>query len=801
VTNSQDDPRGAVRYFYDLRAYPLTRIPPQARAKAMAEMQSRWPTAFSARTARALGVPTSNTAWTPLGPSPIATGVSTFSGRANAVAVHPTQPNTIYIGGAQGGVWKTTDGGVTWTALTDAACSLAMGAIAIDPVNPQIVYAGTGEQNFSGDSYYGCGVLRSTDGGASWAQLGASNFDTPTGGATISRLIVDRATAGTTGATKILAATSFGVFRSLNSGGAWTNVLSGVATDLVVDPTTPGTLYAAVGGTTSQQTTGIYKSLDTGTTWTRLGGGLPSAPVSNVGRTSLALAPSAPQRLYAAIQNGDPATFGFLLGMWTTGDGGATWTKTIAATASCSSQCWYDQALTVDPTTPTTVYFGGVSLFKSVDGGASFVDIFSSPLHVDQHALVFAASAGGPPALYVASDGGVFRSLDAGVSFASLNTGLTLTQFYTGISMDPASATSLLGGTQDNGTVLWSGLASWPEVLGGDGGFTAIDPTAPGTAFGETQWSTGSVGGGPRRRDAVNGPFLLRTTGISISDRAAFIPPIVMDPVRPRILWFGTNRLYRTGNRGDAWIAMSPDLTRGTAAINTIGVPPSDSTTVYVGTTDANLQYTHDFGTTWTLAGGLPNAVVSDIKVDPHDARIAYATFHGFATTKVVKTTDGGVTWTNLTFNLPNIPVLSLVIEPGSHDVDIGTDLGVFTLRDGTAAWVPIVNGLPNVAVYDLLLDVTRSRLIAATHGRGMFSLDITLKGLRGDITNDGTLGAVDAQAILAAVVGLSLPANSIRFPNGDANCDGDVTAADALVVLSKVVGLSVGSACVGTIK
>jgi hypothetical protein len=168
---------------------------------------------------------------------------------------------------------------------------------------------------------------------------------------------------------------------------------------------------------------------------------------------------------------------------------------------------------------------------------------------------------------------------------------------------------------------------------------------------------------------------------------------------------------------------------------------------------------------------------------------------------KVWRTTDGGITWENLAHNLPNIPVLAVVLEPGSRDITIGTDLGVFTLRNGTTSWVPIVHGLPNVAVFDLVYDAPRSRLIAATHGRGMFSLDVTITALRGDINNDGAISAADAQAILAAVVGNTLPAGSVRFPNADANCDGQVTALDAMIVLRKVAGINDAALCVGKVQ
>jgi hypothetical protein len=176
----------------------------------------------------------------------------------------------------------------------------------------------------------------------------------------------------------------------------------------------------------------------------------------------------------------------------------------------------------------------------------------------------------------------------------------------------------------------------------------------------------------------------------------------------------------------------------------------------------------------------------------------------------VWRTTDGGATWSNLTFDLPNIPVLAAVLEPGSRDIDIGTDLGVFTLPNGASSWTPIVNGLPNVAVYDLVFDTQRSRLIAATHGRGMFSLDVTPGPvLRGDVTGqvagqngapDGNVGALDAQAILAIVVGLPIPAGAVRYPNADANCDGQITALDALIVLMKAASINTGT-CVGTIR
>jgi len=700
-----DSPRLRWEFFYQKRAFPFARIP--AGALARAQLQ-----AASLRSLlQAAPPPISGTQWQSIGPEGIPISQGSI-GRLTAIAVHPTDRNTIYIGGAQGGVWKTTDGGASWTPLTDHACSLAMGALAIDPVDPQIVYAGTGEQHFSSDSYYGCGVLRSTDGGATWAQLGGSIFQTSTGGARISRIVIDPRTAGTVATTRLFVASDFGLYRSVNGAGSFTQVLGGTATDIVMHPTNPDTLYAAVRGV------GIYKSVDGGATWVAANNGFSTS----IRRVNLAIAPSAPATLYASAENNSN---GNLAGIWRTTDGATSWTQLAASGASCSGggasgQCWYDQIIAVAPNDANTVYFGGVYLYRSIDGGVSFTNIMNG-IHVDQHHITF--DPVDPLTVYVGNDGGVFRSTNGGSSWTSLNTNLVLTQFYEGISLHPFDPSQAMGGTQDNGTVAWSGDPVWSAALGADGGYTAIDAQAPATRYAETQWTANSGFGGPRRSDG--GGYALKVNGINTADRGQFIPPLVMDPVDSRTLYFGTYRVYRTTDRADTWTPISGDLTNG-GAISAIAPAAGDPATLYVGTSDGRVWTTSNGGQDWSQRT-LPIAssrYVQDIAVDPRDPQTAWVTVSGFLTAHVFRTTDRGATFQNRSGNLPDAPVNAVVADPTSRAVVlVGTDLGVFASGDSGGTWTPLTDGLPNVAVYDLAYNANTGVLLAGTHGRGMFAL------------------------------------------------------------------------------
>ncbi|MEQ9400570.1 MAG: hypothetical protein RJQ04_15515 [Longimicrobiales bacterium] len=684
-------------YFQARRAFPYARIPEGAMERARRDAMQRYgPLLMSGRSATI-------SSWTAMGPRQITPVVEQYiaTGRLTAIAIHPTDANIIYVGGAQGGVWKTVNGGASWTALTDGQCSLANGDIKLDPTDPQTVYVGTGEQVQGGGTagYYGCGVLKSTNGGLTWTQLGATIWDRPgRAGAMIARIAI--------GGGRILVASDAGLHRSTDGGASWTEVAAGFWSDVVMDPTDPNVLWAGA------MNDGVYKSTDGGVTFQRLSQGLPAANATN--RVNLAVSPSAPNTVYAAVV--EPEGVLELQGLFRTDDGGATWAQT-ATTPACG-QCFYDLTLAVDPTDPNTLYFGGVNFQKSVDGGATFQDAGTDQLvlHVDQHHIVFDPTD--PSVLFVGNDGGIYRTADGGDTWTSLNTNLELTQFYPGIAPHPTNPDVAFGGTQDNGTVRTLGGTAWNEIACGDGGFGAWDPSDANVLYTECQWDPD--GGGPQRSTDGGATFEYVTNGIDTNDNAEFIPPLVMDPSTPSTLYFGTDKLYRTTNRGDSWTALTGDLTNG-SAITAIAPAPSDPTVVYVGTRDANVWRVVN-GQTTAITSGLPQRAVTDFTVHPTDANQVWITFSGFGSGHVYRSTNGGQSWQDVSGNLPDLPTNAVVLDPmDPTQVYIGTDLGVYQSAGSGGTWQPMNDGMPLVGVLDLVVNAGSGVMLAGTHGRGMY--------------------------------------------------------------------------------
>jgi|GEM_PF-1934435 len=736
-----EGPAQRTSFFIRQRAYPEAGLPDGARMKALAQMQAMQREQAQAQAGLV-------EAWEAIGPAPMKNSsigqsfVVDVSGRVKALAVDPRNSNVVYLGAAQGGVWKTTNGGASWQPLTDNQASLAVAALAIDPQHPDTVYAGTGEPTLGLDNYYGAGILKTTDGGATWTLLGATEFG-GTGIAAIaihpqnsSIVYVASARTGVAGATQPIR----GVFRSDNGGASWTALLTCPdclgASDLVLDPQNPDTLYAAFVGY------GIYKTTNGGGQWAQLTNGLPP---SNYLRIELAMALSNPSVLYAGYHYRLEGQYDGAL-LFKTTNAGATWAQ-VRAPNYCTGQCWYDNVIAVHPAAPDTVYLGGSAnyewqpvrrikevVIRTTDGGASWEDMSpntsaDTSLHPDMHAIAFDPQ--NPNTVWIGNDGGVWRSTDGGRTWTNRNTNLATLQF-TGIAVHPTNPQIVFGGMQDNNKAKTTGAAAWDALDVGDGGFAAIDPFNPqyfyGSRYGISFQRNDQGGSAPLEA------WPMKVEGIDRQDRALFYAPFALDPVRQGVIFYGTHRLYLSVNRGDSWTPISGDLSKGQGSVSAIGVAAAAGGTLYVGTSDGNVQVTENDGGAWTNStkAPLPNRWVSDIAVVHDNAQAAYVVFNGFnahtpaAPGHVFKTTDRGASWRDISANLPDVPVLTVVLDPDAAGVIyIGTDVGVFRSADDGGSWQPFGNGLPHVAVVDLAFDRAADMLFAGTHGRSVWKVQV----------------------------------------------------------------------------
>lgn len=778
------------QWFYQQRAYPNKKIPAGARLKAYQQLlkmhadqrrqlnqqstTSTAPSSGSTTFATAL----STTAWTLIGPRPASTpfAFNPVSGRVTALAVDPTNSSIVYLGGAEGGVWKSTDGGATWIPLTDNQPSLAVGSIALDPQNPQTIYVGTGEENFNGDAYFGAGILKSTDGGATWATIGTGPEDGPFGlkpyfyGGYVGSLAVDPQNSQVLLAAVSEVSNLGGVWRSADGGQTWTQIGLGLPTQVFFDPTNGNVAYTAIAGS------GVFKSTNAGVTWTADNGtGTNVLNVANSFKVSVAIDPGHTSTLYASVGGYlDSSGSSTLLGFYKTTDGGANWTAIWTPTKSTSSnfpstycsasgepgQCWYDNVVAIDPAS-SAVFVGGSfeastssesgALWRSDDSGVTWSDIDPPPtasgvqaLHPDLHAIAF-APGGGP--MYVGTDGGLWSTTNIStspVTWTNLNTPLALTQFYPGLSIAVYDSNFTLGGTQDNGVQYYNGSLTWQMIGCGDGAQTAIDPSGSAIVYIGCVYIPGPNNQGFLFKFTPGSGWAAADNGIDGSDSGEFVPPLAIDPSNPQALYFGTDRVYQTLDGGANWTAISGSLSYSyNGPLTAIAVAPTDPNTVYTGSDNGYIAGTFNAsagsGANWQIIGGvarLPLRYITALAVDPHNARNVYATLSGYCESgtptcpsgkgHVFEYVDASGAWSDLSGNLPDVPVNDIAVDPDMpNTLYVATDIGVFATTDGGTSWAPLGTGLPSVVVLSLKVQHATRVLRAASHGRSAWDLQL----------------------------------------------------------------------------
>jgi hypothetical protein len=715
-----DAGRKPTEWFTLSRAYPYSDIPFQAYRRALDR-------AVAVRNATQS---TDQGLWEEAGPSNV-------GGRITALAVHPGNPNTIYAGAALGGVLKSTDGGVTWAQISDAVPSLSVGALAIDLSDSNRIYFGSGEANSSGDSYAGTGMYRTTDAGGSWEFIGLPNSHH------IGRIAIDPynpqrifvAAMGTLFGTN----PDRGVYRSTDGGDTWEQVHymtdSTGCIDIVINPSNGNIVYAAmwervrnpayrqVGGMTS----GIWKSTNGGDSWAELTTGLPPHDPDN-GRIGLGISSTNPNILYA-LYSDHP---GNVMGIWRTTNGGDSWESRLVSPnpSEFGGFGWYFGNIWTHPTNANTVYLGDVEHWKSTDGGANWYSILHQQ-HVDMHAMW--QDPNNPNHIVTGNDGGVFTSSNGGSSWMKCYD-LHITQFYA-ITVDQLLPQRLYGGTQDNSTprTLTGNVNDWDVLFYGDGFYSSVDWTNSRVIYAEAQY--GYLG----KSIDLGENWNLILNGISETERKNWCTPVVMSPIDNNVLFFGGERVYKTTDGGGQWNPISPDLTGGQGpgnlvygTITTISQSPSNADIIWAGTDDSRVWVTTNGGGNWTLVSDdLPDRWCTRVTADVFDQAAAYATFSGYKVDELLphifKTTNYGSSWTDISGNLVDIPVNDILPDPQYPErLFIGTDFGMYHTEDGGTTWMALGEGHPICPVFDIELHDGARKLVSGTHGRSMYSFDLS---------------------------------------------------------------------------
>lgn len=640
-------------------------------------------------------------------------------GRLNCVAFDPYDPDTLWVGAPAGGLWKSEDGGQTWDTRTDSLPIIGVSDILVHPGNSKIMYIALGDGD--GKQTVSSGIMKSLDGGETWQPTSLSPDVSDNW--RIKKLLFHPSNPEV-----IFATTNCGIYKTTNGGKDWKEKTPGFFWDIEVSPTNPSIWLA------SCWEEGVFRSTDSGENWAKVTAGLPSYGFT---RIALAYAPSNPQILYASYaRTGTSLETGFqFYGLYRSTDGGITWTQqsdspnifgnTIGKTAEYNLGHWA-HVLAVSPTNPDVVFCGSVNLWKSTTGGRSWEAIThqhglygTAMVHFDHHELVF--FPGSDNTLYLCNDGGLFKSVDSGETWTDLSNGLVIRQIYR-LGLSAQNPDHVIIGSHDNGSDLYSG--EWISAVGGDGMVCLIDPHNPAVIYCSYQ--------NAHMYRSDNAGQSWTNISVEFSGKGAWVTPLVIDPVNPSILYTGIKRVLKSTNRGNTWEDLSHSLSG--SELTLIVVAPSNPLCI-IASDGNNMFKTNDGGKTWDkIASFRTGDYITDIAFHPRNPGTIWIVFGGYGELHgwrkwryaynkqvVLRSDDGGVNWTDVSEDLPLIPVNCIAVDPSTAGLYIGTDLGVFYSPDGRGNWQVFDKGLPNTIVSDIEIHPTSRMVWASTFGRGVW--------------------------------------------------------------------------------
>ena len=701
-----------------------------------------------------------------------AVGPEFQGGRIEAIACHPGNPFTLYVGAGSGNLWKTVNSGTTWEPIFDNESTFAIGSIAISPTDPKIVWVGTGEILMARSSFAGTGIFKSTDAGKTWANMGLHESHH------IPRVLVDPKDPDVVYVAALGHNYGYneerGLFKTTDGGKTWQKILyisekAGIV-EVIMDPADNQILYAAAwqrdrkawNNVAAGEDSGLYKTSDGGRTWKRLSNGLPTGKY--VGRFGLAVSSSNPDVVYALLDNHTPRPERRRRNrgeIYRSDDKGETWRKTHEDRVQTA--IGYDFCLIrVSPDNEDEIYVLGNKLIRSQDGGKTFepagetiVHLLSHDIkvmHLDMHEMWIDPK--NPDRLLLGTDGGLYCSYDRGITWLHLNN-LPIGEFYA-ISVDMAEPYKIYGGTQDNAALFGPSTHNikdrltkygvedpWKHVYldrwgGGDSYFTELDPTDHNTIYYEHQF------GDLRRKNMKTGEtksIMPKAKEGEPRLRRNWMTPYIISHYDPRTLYCGAHKMFKSLDRGDSWQCISQDLTTNPGKDKQGNVPYGTLTTIsesrikqgliYVGTDDGNVQVTRDGGRSWVLVkSGLPPKWVSRVVASRHEKGTVYVSLTGYREDDFEKylymSTDFGQTWSSIASNLPAESINVVREDPKKEQIlYVGTDMGVYVSINQGKSWHSLCNHLPTTPVHDLVIHPREDEMVIGTHGRSCFVLDV----------------------------------------------------------------------------